>query len=282
MREATMDGGEACGEVHFYFAAKEGEQGHAVLRRSPLSGNWHWWAEGKIGHDEKYSVAQRGLLQELRNLDVIVPELEEFGSLTSLSARALVAGALVFAVSALVAFFLSLPGCITRTEMKPAPLTHRWLSYPLQVRISGDLDETHRASILASLTWVESRLGSRRFEIEVVPQAALSITGTPPRGVVEYSAEKPYQPKEQVLAHTEIYPMANYPKENGVYVAHSAQVRSHTASVSSYVHEVFHVLGLGHGTGTLMDVKHGLDQNGRGGDIDNMTLLEEELIPLRR
>lgn len=280
MREATMDGGEASGVVHFYFAPKGREEGYAVLRRAH-SGDWHWWIEGTFGSAEHYIDAQRALLAELRNIDVIVPELEAFGSLEPRAARFIVGAACAVAVAAFLAFFFSISGCDTKLEMKPAPQTHRWLSYPLQVHISSDLDLTHRSSIVAALLWAETRLEGRRFDVQVVPQSSLSITGVPPRGVVEFSAELPMQPKDQVLAHTEIFKMKNYPPENGVYMAHSAQVRSYTASVSSYIHEVFHVLGLGHGTGTLMDVKHGRDQNGRGGDIDNMTLLEKELDPLR-
>lgn len=280
MREATVEGGEATGEVHFRFTPRHGEEGYAALRRAPDGTTWHWWVEGQFGGDAQYSKAQRGLLEELKKRDVVVPELQEFGS-ESVAFRFLVFAA--WAVAALLALLLlfGTEGCSSKTGMKPAPHTHRWLSYPLQVRVSSDLDLTHRASIIAALYWAEARLESRRFTIEVVPQSTLSVLGTPPQSVVEFSAEAPFQPKEQVLAHTEIFRMKNYPEENGVYVAHSAQVRSHTASVSSYVHEVFHVLGLGHGTGTLMDVKHGRDQNGRGGDIDNMTLLEEELEPLR-
>jgi hypothetical protein len=280
MREATMSGAETSGEVHFHFVPRPGEQGYAVMRRSP-SGTWHWWAEGTFGGNDLYHAAQRELLQELRNRDVIVPELEAFGSLEPKAARFLVFAACAMAALVFVAFFFSIEGCSTKTEMKPAPQTHRWISYPLQVRVSSDLDLTHRASIIAALSWAETRVEGHRFVVEVVPQSALSIMGAPPSGVVEFSAEAPLQPKDQVLAHTEIFKLKGYPVENGVYTAHSAQVRSHTASVSSYVHEVFHVLGLGHGTGTLMDVKHGRDQNGRGGDIDNMTLLPAELAPLR-
>jgi len=280
MREAMMSGGEAGGEVHFFYEPRGSEHGYGVMKRA-ASGTWHWWAEGVYGDASRYSAAQRDLLKELRKRDVIVPELEEFGSLETRTARAIVYAACALALGTLVAFFVSISGCSTKAEMKPAPQTHRWLNYPLQVHVSSGLDLTHRASIFAALRWAETRLEGQRFVVQEVPQSSLSIMGAPPLGVVEFSAELPMQPKDQVLAHTEIFKMKGYPEEKGIYVAHSAQVRSHTASVSSYVHEVFHVLGLGHGTGTLMDVKHGRDQNGKGGDIDNMTLLEEELIPLR-
>lgn len=281
MREATMEGGKATGEVLFYYSPEIGERGMAVLRCAAESEDWHWWVEGKQGVAATYEAGLREVRRELGFRRVMVPELEEFGSLAPKAARFLVGAACAMAACVVLAFILSITGCDTKQEMKPAPQTHRWLGWPRQVRISAGLDLTHRASIIAALYWAEARLERRYFVVEVVPQDTLSITGTPPYGVVEFSSEPPLQPREQVLAHTEVYKLNGYATENGVFVAHSAQVRSYTASVSSYIHEVFHVLGLGHGTGTLMDVKHGRDQHGRGGDIDNMTLLDAELAPLR-
>lgn len=278
MREAVMSGGEGCGEVHLYFSPSGEERGYAAMWRAP-SGTWHWWIEGSVGSAPRFVDAERSLLAELRRRGVTVPGIE-VSSLEMTVYRCLVGLFCVLAAILLISFLLSTSGC-SKPETKPAPQTHRWLSYPLQVHVSSDLDLTHRASIFAALRWAEIRLEGQRFVVQEVPQSSLSIMGAPPLGVVEFSAEPPMQPKDQVLAHTEIFRMKGHPEEHGIYVAHSAQVRSHTASVSSYVHEVFHVLGLGHGTGTLMDVKHGRDQNGKGGDIDNMTLLEEELAPLR-